>query len=158
MSRRHDIRRVRSHRSYSTAELMRCLRVTAGTVSRWRGQGLTEIAGIYPYVYEGEHLRGFLKLKNKPRIPTGPGELFCIACKLVRRPAGGGVSLEPRTSTSADLVGRCPHCRRTMYQRVRVTDLAHKLGDLVLRHEGETTPIAGDQPAPHTAGVEGEVT
>lgn len=154
MSRRHDPRRSKPHRQYSTQDIMCLFRVSAGTVSKWRRDGLTRIPGFRPYVYAGAHLREFLTGRLKPRMPTGPGELYCVACKQVRRPENNSVFLIPRCQYAADLCGICPVCSRKMRQAVRYDSLGVKLGHLKLQHEGVPVPIGGDREAPQTAILE----
>jgi hypothetical protein len=150
MSRRHDVRRVRTAHAYTVIEIADLFRVTRATVRRWIAkEGLEIIPELWPFKVHGSVLRPFLQKKNKPRQPTGPGELFCAPCKRPQRPYGGWVTLVPRGATTADLVGRCARCRRRNFQRVATARLAEKLGDLRLVNEDVIEALAGTPATPH---------
>lgn len=151
MTRRHDVRRLKAHRTYTAAELAHVMKVNITTISRWRRDGLAAIDDRVPYLYAGATAAEFLRKRNKPRQPLQPGEIYCVTCKRPCAPLGGAVDLVPRTSTSGDFTGTCPRCSRTVLLRVRVADIEARRGTLTVRYEDETVPISSNGTAPHTA-------
>lgn len=148
MSRRHDPRRAKPCRSYDCSEIAHIFAVTIATARRWRKEGLRPIEDKRPYIFAGAELAEFLRRKNKPRQPLGPGEIFCVACKRPRIPAGDLVRARTMTPTSVQLIGLCPICGREMHLRVRLAELLEKAGNLDLRHEDGTAPLSGAADAP----------
>jgi hypothetical protein len=157
MSRRHDIRRVKLHLCYSAQELAELFRINIHTVRRWTRDGLQPIDRSYPYLYAGAVVAEFVRRRNKPRQPTGPGQIYCVACKSAITPAGGVVDLVPRSFTTADFVGTCPRCGRRAYQRVRLSEVDAKAGRLRVRYEDGEVPISSNGECPHTAPSDGEL-
>jgi len=148
MSRRHDIRRAKRHRTYTIKEVATTFEVTVTTVSNWVGQGLSPIDTRRPYLFDGETLARFLEAKNKPRQPCAPGEVYCVACKKQVSPKGGIVQLVLRSDTTADLIGICPHCGRRPHMRVRLAELTERAGPLTVRYQDVCVPMVGDSNAP----------
>lgn len=141
MSRRHDLRRIKAHLSYTSLELADALDVGIGTIRVWTREGLKPIPGIWPYLFAAADIRAFLERRMKPRRALAPGEMLCVACKEHRQPAGGVVDLLVRCATSGDLVGACPVCDRRMHRRARLVGLVDALGTLKLRYEDGSVPI-----------------
>jgi hypothetical protein len=150
VSRRYDIRKVKLHHCYTTLEITQVFGVSISTVSKWTTDGLYPIDRGRPYLYLGAAIAAFLKARAKPRHPSGPGEMFCVACKSTISPAGMVADLIARTPTTGDLVGECPHCGRRAHRRVRLSEVAAKAGKLRVRHEDATTPIMEGRDTPRT--------
>jgi hypothetical protein len=155
VSRRHDVRRFKRHRTYTTAELAATASVNLTTISNWRHEGLQSIDDRRPYLYAGHAIVEFLRSKNKPRQPMTSGQIYCVACKSPREPAGGVVFLLARTAATGDLRGTCPSCGRTIFRRVRMAEAEQKAAPLILRYEKISAPISGDCDAPHIAPAAG---
>lgn len=157
MTRRHDVRRVKRHLNYTACELAQLLRVTLTTISHWRREGLTSIDLHRPYLYNGVTVAEFLARRNKPRQPMGSGEIYCVACKRACTPAGGVADIVARGLTTVDLVGTCPGCGRSVFRRVRGSELVQKAGHLRLRYEDDAAllPACGD--APQNSSLEEEL-
>lgn len=150
MSRRHDSRRIRTAHGYPVAEIAALFRVRPATVRGWIShEGLEIVPGCWPPLVHGGVLREFIQRKNKPRQPTGPGELYCAPCKRPQRPLGGVAALVPRSPTTADLVGRCSRCGRFNYQRVTISRVAEKVGHLRLVNEDVIETLVGAPATPH---------
>jgi hypothetical protein len=135
VSRRHDLRRIKAHLSYTSFELADTLDVGISTIRVWTREGLRPIPGIWPYLFAAADIRAFLERRMKPRRTLAPGEMLCVACKQHRRPTDGVVDLLVRSATSGDLVGSCPVCNRRMHRRAKLAGLADALGTLKLRYE-----------------------
>jgi hypothetical protein len=155
MSRRHDLRRIKAHLSYTSFELADALHVNIGTIRVWTREGLKPIPGIWPYLFAPADIRAFLERRMKPRRRLAAGELLCVACKEHRRPAEGMVDLMRRSATSADLVGNCPVCGRRMHRRARLAALEDALGTLKLRYQDGSVPIRINGAAPRTGLLAG---
>ncbi|HEV2816240.1 MAG TPA: helix-turn-helix domain-containing protein [Allosphingosinicella sp.] len=157
MSRRHDLRRIKAHWSYTAVELAETLRVCLSTIRVWTREGLRPIEGTWPYLFAAADIVAFLKSREQPRQPLKPGEIFSVAVRGPRVPADGVVDLVSRSATSADIVGRCPDTGRRIHRRVCLSRLAEALGTLKVRWEDATVPIGSDRIAPRIAQIEGPV-
>ncbi|MXP44840.1 helix-turn-helix domain-containing protein [Allopontixanthobacter sediminis] len=144
MTRRYDPRRALPHLSYTREQLAGTFKVTLTTIWSWTKKGLHPIDRKRPYLFAGGDVRKFLQAHNKPRQPTGPGQIYCVACKQVTQPAGKVVDFIALSPTNGDLVGRCPNCSRRIFQRVRTADIATKAGSLTVRYEGDVATINTD--------------
>jgi hypothetical protein len=148
VSRRHNLRLIKRHWSYTAAELAATLNVTITTVRIWTGAGLRPIPGTRPYLYTAADIVTFLKNREQPRQPLGPGEIYSVAARAPRVPAGGVVEIVPRSPTSADLVGICPDTGRRIYRRIRLAMLAEVLGPLKVRFGDDKAPISSSRVSP----------
>ena len=140
MSRRHDLRRIKAHWSYTAQELAETLKVCISTVRHWTRAGLRPLPKTWPYLYAAADIVAFLRAREQPRQPCGPGELYSVAVRGPRVPVGGVVDLVPRSATSADIIGICPDSGCRMHLRVRLSNLSTALGTLKVRCEDDSTP------------------
>jgi hypothetical protein len=140
MSRRHDLRVIKAHWCYTAAELAQALKVCISTVRHWTRAGLRPLPDTWPYLYPAADIVAFLKSREQPRQPLGPGEIFSVAVRAPRFPAGGVVDLVRRSPTSADLIGTCPDTGRRIHRRVRLSRLAEAVGTLKVRCEDGSAP------------------
>lgn len=155
MARRHDLRRIKAHLSYTSFELADALNVNISTIRAWTREGLKPIPGIWPFLFAPMEIRAFLQRRMKPRRKLAAGELLCVVCKEHRTPGEGIVDLVRRSATSADLVGVCPVCDTRMHRRVSLAALADALGNLKLRYQDGSVPIRINGAAPCTALLAG---
>jgi len=131
MSRRHNPARAKLHLSYTILEIASLYQVEKGTVSNWISAGLATVDRKRPLLVTGVALRAFIKGRmDATKRPSLPGEIFCVACKATKRPAGRVVNLEPVSTTSANIIGTCPDCSRRIYRRVRFSNLLDACGGL----------------------------
>lgn len=157
MWRRYDLRRIKSHWSYTTGELCDTLRISTGTVRAWTRQGLRPIPGTRPYLFAAADIVQFLRRRNRPRQPLKPGEIYSVACRMPVTPAGGIVDVMRRSETSADLIGVCPNSGRRIYRRIRLSELEEKLGSLKVGYQDVSAPIGTNRTTPRSASLEGAV-
>lgn len=116
---------VKLHYSYSVRELARCCGVHPHTIRNWRGKGLEPIDKARPVLFQGATVRAFLsRRKASRRCPCPPGTIFCVRCRVPRRPAPGMVEYRPLKPTNGDLCAICETCEGIMHRRVRKADLA----------------------------------
>ncbi|WP_159729838.1 helix-turn-helix domain-containing protein [Methylosinus sp. Ce-a6] len=130
MAGRHDVRRVKIHRSYTISEAATLLGVHERTVRRWTDCGLPLIEDKRPYLIHGSDLRAFLGARRPKKQPCRPGEIYCVACRAPRRPAGDMADYIPRSATSGLLRGLCPECGALMNRMTRFASLSAASGDL----------------------------
>lgn len=122
---------IKSHRSYSVEEIARCLGVHRGTVRGWIKRGLPTTDRRRPILVLGAHLREHLEGRRaRGKRPCQPGEIYCVRCRVPRRPAGGFADYEPSTPSLGSLIGICPDCDAFIYRRVNRAKLAEVKGDL----------------------------
>ncbi len=150
MTRRYDPRRARLHRTYTAKQLCEVFDVGLSTVRAWCGKGLQPIDQQRPFLFAGPAIQKFLRQHNKPYQPTGPGEIYCVACKRGIKPAGGVVDFVPMGLMNGNFVGSCPHCFHGVCQRVRNDDISRKAGNLKVRHKGVSAPVNGNAELPRT--------
>ena len=134
-------RLVKIHRSYSLEETARLFSIHKNTVRNWIGLGLATVDHQRPILFRGLDLRDFLAARRrKAKRPCGAGEIYCVACKVPRRPAGEMADYIPATETSGTLKGLCPVCERLIHRRVRQADLGRVSGALLVsvQHEKNT--------------------
>jgi excisionase family DNA binding protein len=119
MSRRLNPRLVKIHRNYTVEEAARTLRVHRNTVRNWVKQGLPTIDSRRPTLIHGEDLRGFLQSRRRRSNQScGPDQLYCVKCRLPKRPVASAADYIPITAASGNLRGICPNCGCLMHRRV----------------------------------------
>lgn len=128
MSRSYNLARIRKNHSYTRAELTELLGVNVGTISRWCKEGLRPIDRHRPYLFFGAHVVAFLRGRANPHFALAPGELLCVSCRVGRPTQDGLVWLEPRSPTTVNFVGFCEESGHKMFRRVRIAQIAERLG------------------------------
>jgi hypothetical protein len=154
VSRRHDLRRIKRSHCYSAVELASLLKVNIGTIRRWCMEGLRPIDSHRPYLFHGEQVAAFLESRIPPKISLGPGELLCVTCRTARPSRGGFVAVEPRGPTTVNFVGRCATCGRKMVRRVRIAEIAEKLGTARIASGDEIATISSGHNPDQTQSFE----
>jgi excisionase family DNA binding protein len=134
MTRRHNVRRVKIHRSYSISEAAKLLGVHKLTVGRWIARGLPLIESKRPYLIHGSDLRNFLTAQQPRKQPCRAGEIYCVRCRAPKRPACDMVDYIPQTPTSGLLRGICPTCELLIHRVAKVAALGSVSGDLIVTH------------------------
>ena len=136
MSRRHDPRRAKSHRTYTVKELAALFDIHPSTVHDWHRDGLLPIDMKRPFLFSGADVQAHLvRRRESEKRPCGPGQIYCVACKKVRFPEGGTVGFQPVSATSGNFVGACPVCQRPIYRRVSLKNLNADAGKLKVTFE-----------------------
>jgi hypothetical protein len=134
MARRYNIRRVKIHRSYEVPEVAKLLDVSKRSINRWIDAGLPLVARKRPRLILGKHLREFLQAHQPKKQPCRAGEIFCVRCRMPKRPAFDEVQYIPKTPTTGFLVGFCPTCESIIYGLIKTATLAAANGDLKVAH------------------------
>lgn len=130
MTRRHNVRRVKINRSYSISEAAKLLGVSKHTISRWIDAGLPLIEQKRPFLILGSELRDFVKARQPRKQPCRAGELYCVRCRVPKRPAFDEADFIPKTPTTGLLAGNCPTCESLIYRLTKIATLASASGDL----------------------------
>lgn len=79
---RHPFRLIEKHKTYTTMELAKRLKVHYRTVQQWSKEGLPYINNSKPRLFKGEEIKKYFKNKmQKKKIPLGADEFLCLKCK-----------------------------------------------------------------------------
>lgn len=124
-TRRPNHRLVKIHWNYTVEEVARLLGKHRSTIRHWINHlGLPAIADKKPMLILGRELISFLqRQRSKNKRPCQPGEVYCVRCRVPRRPAGEMVEYQPLTVTLGKLTAICPTCGTLMHQRINLTKL-----------------------------------
>ncbi|MGD9811434.1 MAG: hypothetical protein AB7U35_08895 [Sphingobium sp.] len=132
MARRHNPRRVQTHRTYNRREIAELFDVAYLTVHKWRNEGLEPDYHGKPELFSGATVKAFIEARNKPHVPLLPGEFFCVCCKKSVRAEGEKAIFVPYTDSCGDLQGNCATCGRRLFRRTRTAEIAEKAGTLTV--------------------------
>jgi hypothetical protein len=103
------------------------------TVINWIKDGLEVCSKKRPMMILGSDLREYLNAKmKKNRKPCGPGELYCVACKIPRVPQGHFAILDVQNELVGTLIGECPKCHHTIYRKVSLARIDQVVGEVNL--------------------------
>ncbi|MFN4183663.1 MAG: helix-turn-helix domain-containing protein [Hyphomonas sp.] len=114
MARRHDWRRVRKHRLYTTEEAARALGVCKESVRRWMDRGLPAVRDAKPFLIRGADLITFLRKRRAPKVRCGLGEAYCVGCRKASRTMPGSGSVQRDARGKPFLKGHCETCGALM--------------------------------------------
>ena len=147
-SRRHDLRRVRKHTSYTVPEAAAVLGVAIGTVRKWRRDGLPALDERRPILIFGADLKSWLGERAKLRKrKCGFDEMYCFRCRAPQKPQLGTVRITPRNQKTLLVSGRCGQCGTKMNKGgsvAKIPELINTFGINTMRQEhlvGCDTPL-----------------
>jgi hypothetical protein len=135
MTRRHNFRRVKIHRTYIIPEAAALLGVHPHTVSRWIKHGLPLVSTKRPHLIHGSDLRAYLQAHQPRKQKLRAGEIYCLPCHAPERPAGDMVDYIPKTPAKGFVRGICPSCDRLIHRLANFATLAAVCGDLSVAHQ-----------------------
>jgi hypothetical protein len=132
MAHRHANHRwIKIHHTYTIEEAARALRLHKNTIRRWTKQALPMIDKRKPGLMHGAALVEFLiERRVAAKRPCQPGEIYCVACRMPKRPAGDMAEYVRQPSGAGNLRGLCPDCDRFIYRRVSLASLKQVRGPL----------------------------
>lgn len=111
MTGRLNPNRAKIHRNYTVEEVAILFGVHKNTVRNWIKRGLPVLDDQKPCLILGYELRDYLRTsRKKNKRKCKPGEMYCLSCKLPRRPAANMVDYEPFSGTAGRLIGLCSVC------------------------------------------------
>jgi len=119
-NRRADWRRIKSKYSYTIEEAARALNLHRNTVRNWvRRGGLTAMTGSRPHLILGSVLIEFLKTRRLAlKRKCGLGELYCLKCRVPRKPIAELIEHRPMASGRTRIVAICSICETLMHRFV----------------------------------------
>jgi excisionase family DNA binding protein len=119
-NRRPDWRRIKGKLSYTIDEVARALGTHRNTVRHWiRKAGLPAMTDARPHLILGSDLVAFLRTRRASRKRRcGVGEIYCLRCRVPRRPVPGLLEYRPFTSTRGRVVGICSTCEAILHRFV----------------------------------------
>jgi hypothetical protein len=119
--RRLNPRLAKKHRSYSVAEAARLFRVHRNTVRYWIRKGLPTVTVPGGKLILGVDLSDHLSRQRAARkVRCPPDTLYCIRCKVPKRPAGDETDCAPsKNGRFMNRRGICPDCGLLMYRRMK---------------------------------------
>jgi excisionase family DNA binding protein len=146
--RRFNPRIAKSHRTYTVEEVAGTFGVHKNTVRRWVAEGLPVIDARRPMLIHGHDLAAFIaERQQKLKSCCGLGQIYCLACRAPKQPAGRAAECILDDSPTGNLRGTCPDCNHLMHRRVSLARLAEVRGPLDItftrrdaRIEGVATP------------------
>lgn len=110
-------RRAKIHRAYTVEEAARDLRVHKNTVRAWLKAGLRCVEG-WPTLIRGADLSAFLSQRRAAgKQPCPPGHLYCLRCRVPRRPDPDLVEYLPAPAGPGNIRAMCPSCATLMHRR-----------------------------------------
>jgi len=119
------------HRTYTIAEAAHVVGGHRNTVRHWIRQGLPVIADKRPTLIRGEDLKAFLlKRRRNRKRPCGPGQIFCVKCRMPREPALGMADFAPASTGPGALTALCPVCGTIIKRWVAPSRLLQVSGKL----------------------------
>lgn len=108
------------HRNYTVEEVARLFEVHKNTVRAWIKGGLPVCDEKRPTLILGDELRAYLQHKRQAhKRQCKPFELYCLRCRVPKRPAGDMVDYLSVSSTTGRLIGICPSCSGMMNRYVK---------------------------------------
>ncbi|MDA3971429.1 MAG: helix-turn-helix domain-containing protein [Desulfobulbaceae bacterium] len=117
-------RLVKIHRSYTVEEVAKLLGKHKNTVRNWTKNGLATIDDKCPMLIQGQELVEFLnKRRTKNKHPCKPGQIYCVKCRVPKRPAEDMAEYTPVTAKFGNLKAICPDCKSVINQRINSAKL-----------------------------------
>lgn len=118
MSKKYEVRKIKTKRSYTFREIAELLNVHVRTVQTWHVEGLTPLEGSSnPYLVMGKDLKMYLKIQTaKHRVSLETNEFYCMGCRKAVIPESvykytEGIKIGGNKQ-SIRLLGICPLCSR----------------------------------------------
>lgn len=79
-----------------------------------------------PFLILGETLRRFLQdRRGKAKAPLMPDQLYCLSCKVGRKPMGMMADCHHQSTKTARLEGLCEVCGSTCNRMISLAKLDH---------------------------------
>lgn len=126
MPKRPNPRAIKAARTYTVEEAANALGVSVGTIRSWVKSGLPLMRSQRPFLILGDALRDFLEYRAQAsKAPLLDDQLYCLTCKVGRKPMGLMVDCIPQTHGTARLLGLCEVCGGTCNRMISRSKLDH---------------------------------
>jgi len=144
MGKRHpNYPRVKTLRSYTVEEIAGLFGVHKNTVRNWVKNGLASIDRKRPMLISGYDLAEFLqKRRVKNKQPCKPGEIYCVRCRVPKRPAGDMAEYSSVNEKIGNLIAICPTCDTIMNKRVSFARIGDIRGEIDITFPEELRHIS----------------
>ncbi len=141
---RVNYRLVKRYRNYTVGDISRLLTVHKNTVREWIKRGLPVIDGQKPTLVLGSELKCWLAQRRKAaKQPCGPGELYCLKCRMPKRPALGMVDYKSKNDLTGCITALCESCERPINRNARFTDLPIIMPGMAIQFAEHQSSISG---------------
>lgn len=134
MSKRINLRRVKTNRTYRLDEAAAVTGTHPNTVRNWIKAGLTVIVGRRPLILGGDIIIFHRARRDATRTPSPRGTIFCLPCRKPQRPDGNMADFVTDDAGVGKLQGLCPACGRVMSRIANPSQLEQVAGDLEVQH------------------------
>lgn len=152
---RINYRLVKQYFNYTVDDISRLLDVHKNTVRKWIERGLPTIDNCKPKLILGSDLKSWLKQKRKSaKQPCGPGELYCLKCRMPKRPALSMVDYDPKTKLNGCLKAFCETCERPINRNARLADLPIIMPGIAIQFVGYQSSISGRADLPSNCDLQ----
>jgi hypothetical protein len=149
---------IKTHRSYTAAELAKRLGVHKNTVRNWQREGLPALGDLRPVLFQGRAVRGFLAQRNADRKrPCPPGAMYCFRCREARRPALGRVDYLQQAIGTGNLSAMCEACGTMMHRRARGDTLGRIMPGVAVTIREASPRLRGRHPPSPNCDMEKEI-
>ena len=144
-TKRVNYRLVKQHRNYSVDDISRLLDVHKNTARDWIKRGLPVIDDERkPKLVLGSELKSWLEQKRKSaKQPCGPGQLFCLKCRMPKRPALGMVDYQAENELNGCLKALCQTCERPINRNARLAGLPFIMPGIAIQFGERQSSISG---------------
>ncbi|GGE58004.1 MerR family transcriptional regulator [Actibacterium pelagium] len=124
MAKRISSQRIKKDRLYTYETAAASLKVTPATVRSWRKVGLQVMSERKPHYILGEALIEFLARRSiRKSIKMASDQMYCLSCRMPRRPLGAMLDYVPNGDAKGRLVGLCEACERPIQRFSSKADL-----------------------------------
>ena len=125
MAKRLSARRIRKNRQYTYEDAADALGVTVQTVRAWRAQGLSVLTSSTPHIIMGFALKNFIANRTaRTRRSLEEDEVFCLGCKVPRKPFGMMADYVAINPERGRLVTLCECCEGRCVRLVSASAIA----------------------------------
>ena len=144
-------RLIKINRSYTVEEAAAVCGKHKNTIRAWLKNGLPTCDQRRPTLILGLALREYLEAKRKKhKSRLSPGEIYCVKCRMPRKPDSNYAVLEGLNEKVGNLMGVCPACDTIIYRRVSYLRWRAAIGDLeVSIPQALEQLVKGYEPSPN---------
>lgn len=141
--------RPKIHRNYTVEEVARLRGVHKNTVRSWLRQGLPSLKERRPQLILGRDLSEFEANRQQERKrPCGPGQIYCMRCRMPRNPAPGTIRYLPSTTGAGCISATCLDCHSSVFRRISMASLERESANWgITLPKAQEHIVESDQPS-----------